>query len=183
MDLAKQEADIYIFHSRTQVDLTEVAGATGTGLLLGAVLPHRGKRPDEHRAPYTFKFDQDSRPNRIQGIIVSHPSQKRNQAAQLAAGGKDRRKTDVGGHYVGRRFKGPLDDFNHFAQDGKFNNGKYKALENRWQTAVDRGQKVEFDIKVHYPAGSQRPSKLDIWYQIDDGEKRILHFVNEAIQS
>jgi hypothetical protein len=41
--------------------------------------------------------------------MVLNPSQGRNKAAHLKAGGKDRRPTDVGGHYLGRRFNGPLD--------------------------------------------------------------------------
>jgi hypothetical protein len=44
-DLAKQELDINVFHSRTHLDLTEVAGAAGTGAVLGAVAPgHRKTR-------------------------------------------------------------------------------------------------------------------------------------------
>ena len=46
MDVAKQEADVHIFHSRTQLDLTEVGLATGTGAVLGvASAPGARKRP------------------------------------------------------------------------------------------------------------------------------------------
>ncbi len=38
-DLAKQEADVYIFHSRTHVDLSELGATTATGAVLAAVVP------------------------------------------------------------------------------------------------------------------------------------------------
>jgi hypothetical protein len=55
-DLAKQELDVNVFHSRTHVDLTEVAGAAGTGAILGAVAPgarksHRGGLRGEANTP------------------------------------------------------------------------------------------------------------------------------------
>jgi hypothetical protein len=47
--------------------------------------------------------------------------------------------TDEGGHYIGRRFNGPTDEFNHFAQDISFNRGEYKRLENKWHRALNEG--------------------------------------------
>jgi hypothetical protein len=104
--------------------------------------------------------------------------QGRDNAAQLRAGGKDRKPTDVGGHYVARRFNGPLDDYNHFAQDGDFNNGSYKALENRWQKALDAGKPVYVVIKPHYPGDSLRPDRLQVLFTID-GKPGSLDFENE----
>jgi len=87
---------------------------------------------------------------------------------QLAAVGKDRKPSDGGGHYVALRFKGPLDDCNHFAQDGDFNNGTYKSLENKWQKALDSGKSVDVLVKPAYPGESLRPSTLEIVYKIDN---------------
>jgi hypothetical protein len=69
---------------------------------------------------------------------------------------------------VARRFNGPLDDFNHFAQDENFNNGTYKALENKWQKALDSGKSVYVLVKPTYPGDSLRPSRLEIIYKIDN---------------
>ncbi len=42
-DLAKQELDVNVFHSRTHVDLTEVGGAAGSGAVIAAVVPVRAR--------------------------------------------------------------------------------------------------------------------------------------------
>jgi hypothetical protein len=116
---------------------------------------------------YTYTLDAEGRTTRIEGDLVSNSAQGRNRAAQLAAGGPDRLATDEGGHFVARRFDGPLEDFNHFAQNGNFNRGVYKALENEWQRALDRGSSVNVDITAHYPGDSLRPDSIDVTYTID----------------
>ncbi len=75
--------------------------------------------------------------------------------------------TDEGGHFVGRRFDGPLDDFNHFAQDMNFNRGAYKTLENSWQRALDNGSSVNISITPNYLGNSLRPHTIDLRYTID----------------
>lgn len=176
-DLGKQDLDVYVFHSRTQVDVTEVIGATGTGAVLGAVVPGHHKNHVVTRNGYRYTLDSRGRPTRIEGSLVLNPGQGRDKGVQLKAGGKDRRPTDVGGHYVARRFHGPLDDFNHFAQDANLNNRDYKALENRWQRALDAGKPVHVLIKPIYPGDSLRPSKLEVHFSID-GEVGLVKFLN-----
>ena len=175
-DLAKQEVDVYIFHSRTHVDVTELIGATGTGAVLGAVAPGH---PKTHvtRNGYRYTFDSRGRLTKVEGRLALNPGQGRDKAVQLLAGGKDRKPTDVGGHYVGRQFNGPLDDFNHFAQDKNFNNGRYKALENKWSKALASGKSVHVLIKPSYTEGSLRPGKLEVRYTID-GEEAVFKFRN-----
>lgn len=175
-DLAKQEVDVYVFHSRTHVDVTELFGAAGTGAVLGAVAPgHRGTVIN--RNGYRYALDGRGRVSEVKGTLVLNPGHGRDRTAQRMAGGKDRKSTDVGGHYVARIFNGPVDDFNHFAQDRDFNNGKYKALEHKWQKALAAGKQVEIVIKPTYSGDSLRPRKLDIRYTID-GLPRSVKFVN-----
>ena len=45
LDIAKQEVDIHVFHSRTRFDGGELATVAGTGGLLGAVIPGRRAAP------------------------------------------------------------------------------------------------------------------------------------------
>ena len=116
---------------------------------------------------YLYRFDDAGRATHIEGQLLSNAAQGRSAQAQLGAGGSYRLPTDEGGHFVGRRFDGPLDDFNHFAQDRNFNRGAYKALENGWQRALDKGQSVYVDIKPSYPGASLRPDILDVTYTID----------------
>ncbi len=121
----------------------------------------------ELRNGYTYTFDGMGRVTRIEGDLVSNAAQGRSAAAQRRAGGTDRLVTDEGGHFIGRRFNGPLDDFNHFAQDMNFNRSAYKSMENDWQRALDRGASVNVEITPHYTGSSLRPSSLGIFYTID----------------
>lgn len=120
------------------------------------------------RNGYKYEFDDKNRVIRINGDLVGNSVQGRSKISQLRAGGVDRLGTDEGGHFVGRRFDGPLDDFNHFAQDRNFNRGAYKTLENSWQRALDNGSSVYVDIKPNYLGDSLRPQSLRIDYTIDE---------------
>ena len=113
---------------------------------------------------YTYRLDAEGRVTRVEGKLRLNPSQGRNPAAQLAAGrGQGRLPTDQGGHFIGRRFDGPTEDFNHFAQDGNFNMGRYKALENVWQRELQAGRPVQVAIDVKYTDGeTHRPNRLDV---------------------
>jgi hypothetical protein len=116
---------------------------------------------------YKYTLDAEGRVTRIQGKLTSNPAQKRNTKAQLAAGGDARLATDEGGHFIGRRFDGPTEDLNHFAQNMNLNRGAYKSLENSWEKALKDGKEVLVDIIPTYPANSKRPSSLLIKYTID----------------
>jgi hypothetical protein len=133
----------------------------------------------EFRNGYAYTFDELGRPNRVDGELAFNPAQGRNPAAQLGAGGVDRLITDDGGHYVGRRFNGPLDDFNHFAQDANFNRGAYRVLENKWQDALANGSSVTVDIQPKYVGSSLRPDSLSVDYTIDGVPYR-QRFLNQS---
>ena len=126
---------------------------------------------------YTYSLDEKGRVISVKGKLVSDPTQKRSSKEQLDAGGKDRLSTDDGGHFVARRFKGPLERMNHFAQNKNFNRSAYKKLENRWQSALDSGKEVLVDIKPEYIGDSLRPHKLIVKYKID-GKPFLVDFMN-----
>ena len=86
----------------------------------------------------------------------------RSRTAQAQAGGADRLSSDEGGHYIARRFDGPTDAFNHFAQDGNFNKGAYAKLENGWAKMTSAGEKVHVSIIPSYGGSSKRPSSLEV---------------------
>lgn len=121
----------------------------------------------ESRGPYSYEFDDKGRTALVKGRLTRNAMQGRNTAAQRAAGGADRLSTDEGGHFIGRRFDGPLDAFNHFAQDMNLNRGKYKALENLWDKTIKEGKTVDVEIRPSYAGQSFRPYSLDIEYEID----------------
>ncbi len=130
------------------------------------LLPEKGFRTVIKNG-YTFVIDKFGRTTHVEGPLSKAPAQGRNRQAQLNAGGSDRQPNDDGGHFIGRRFNGPTDDFNHFAQDANFNRGSYRELENRWQAALDRGDKVEVEILPTYSGGSLRPSEIEVRYKIN----------------
>lgn len=103
------------------------------------------------------------------GTLALNSDQARSKTAQAGAGGSDRLPTDDGGHYVARRFNGPTDAFNHFAQDASFNRGNYKALENQWAKDIRAGDRVYVKIVPEYGGGSKRPSAIIVSYSVNGG--------------
>lgn len=91
---------------------------------------------------YAFDLDALSRTRKVTGTLASNPNQGRSRSSQRTAGGRDRLPGDEGGHYIARRFDGPTQAFNHFAQNGNFNKSAYLGLENRWAAAQKLGKKV-----------------------------------------
>lgn len=126
------------------------------------------------RNGYRYEIDDRNRTRRISGEITLNSDQGRSRTAQLAAGGSDRRKSDHGGHYIARRFNGPKEAFNHFAQDSSFNRTDYAKLENEWERAKREKKQVRIKIVPKFEGNSQRPSGLNVVFWIDGikgGEK------------
>ncbi|MDY4298815.1 DNA/RNA non-specific endonuclease [Pseudomonas salmasensis] len=126
------------------------------------------QRPTTHtKNGYTYQLDSHGRVTKVEGTLTLNKSQTRNQNAQKNAGGKDRLPDDQGGHFVGRRFDGPTDEMNHFAQNGNFNNSAYKKLENYWEKALKDNKDVRIKINPRYNGDSLRPDKVTIKQWID----------------
>jgi LysM repeat protein len=115
---------------------------------------------------YVYEIDGLERTHRISGQLVNSPSQGRSRLAQSTAGRPDRLASDHGGHFIARRFNGPTDQFNHFAQDAAFNRGAYAALEQKWAAALRAGEKVWIDIRASYEGISRRPALIVVTYKV-----------------
>lgn len=126
---------------------------------------------------YQYELDLLLRTKRVTGILVDNPGQGRSRLAQSMAGGKDRLPTDHGGHFIARRFNGPREIFNHFAQDASFNIADYAALEGYWAAQIKAGRRVKVDIRASYEELSLRPSMITVRYWID-GDYKIKEFSN-----
>lgn len=127
---------------------------------------------------YLYFIDMDGRTRRAAGILTENAAHRRSRSAQARAGVPDRRPSDDGGHYIARRFNGPTEAFNHFAQDANFNRGAYRALEDRWGRAVRAGQRVEVMIEPVYEGFSRRPSAVVVSYWMGRVRKNVT-FPNE----
>lgn len=133
------------------------------------------------RNGYTYLIDARGRTRHVSGPVTVNRGQVRSRSAQSAAGGRDRRAGDHGGHYIARRFNGPTEAFNHFAQDANFNRGGYRALENQWARAVREGKRVDVKIEPVFEGNSQRPSSINVWSWID-GKLASHQFPNEPAE-
>lgn len=131
------------------------------------------------RNGYLYEIDDQNRTRRVSGLITLNTGQGRSKTTQLAAGGSDRRTTDQGGHYIARRFNGPTEAFNHFAQNGSFNRSDYAKLENQWERAKRRKKQVRVKIVPVFEGSSQRPSALNVWFWID-GHRESQKLPNES---
>ncbi len=128
---------------------------------------------------YNYELDLANRFKRVTGVLTRNKDQSRSRKAQEIAGGPDRLPKDHGGHVIARRFNGPKEWFNHFAQDGSFNQRAYARLENSWDRAMKAGQVVRVDIRASYEGLSRRPSVIMVYYWID-GERHFQRFPNAS---
>ena len=126
---------------------------------------------------YKYTTDKLGRTVSAEGDLKLKPETKRNQKLQSEAGGKDRLKTDDGGHPIGRQFggEGKLD---LVAQDSILNRGPYNRLESKWADALRNGDKVSVKVDMRYPGNSMRPDSFRVKYSIN-GEKFKANFSNK----
>lgn len=131
------------------------------------------------RNGYTYQLDATDRTRQVTGTLTLNASQSRSRRAQAGAGGSDRLPTDDGGHYIARRFNGPTDAFNHFAQDASFNRGAYRTLEGQWVGDMRQGKSVYVKISPSYSGSSRRPSTINVVYYVD-GQRGFRPFANNS---
>jgi len=74
---------------------------------------------------------------------------------------------DQGGHVFGHRFVTDQGLKNLFPQNGNFNMGAYKTLENEWAAWIDQGMDVRIAIDLG-PRGADRPDRVRISYEVID---------------
>lgn len=125
---------------------------------------------------YKYTIDKKGRTISAEGELRIDPAE-RNRNAQRKAGGKDRLKSDDGGHLIGNQFGG-VGEKNLVAQDGILNKGAYNRLETKWANAVKKGDKVYVNIKPKYHGNSTRPDRFKVDYSIN-GERFKANFSNK----
>lgn len=147
------------------------AGATLASAGSAAALPAGWKIVNANG--YDFKLNDFGRPEDMWGTVTRNNAQGRSRRHQAEAGGKDRLPTDEGGHFWARRFNGPKEAFNHFAQDMKFNRGAWRRMENEWDAADRAGKTVWVRITPRYHGRSMRPYEVKVEYRINGVPKRV----------
>lgn len=130
------------------------------------------------RNGYEFRIDSTGRMREVTGDdLQMRQSEPRSRTLQRQAGGSDRLATDDGGHYIGPRFNGPREAFNHFAQDANFNRGRYRVLEDQLAKLKRLGKTVPIRISPHFQGKSHRPYEIDVIFWVD-GHRRSVKFLN-----
>jgi hypothetical protein len=118
----------------------------------------------------TWTVDEQGRPVHAEGTLRTvfskiERSDAETQAQRTAA---DRGvEGDQGGHVFGHRFVTDQGLKNLFPQNGNFNMGAYKTLENEWAAWVDKGMDVRIDIDLT-PREVDRPDRVRISYDVID---------------
>lgn len=88
------------------------------------------------------------------------PENPRDVAAQLAAGGEDRRLGDQGGHIVARDLNGDGGAGNLVAMDSRINQSDYKRMEGDVKSALNSNQDVTTKTEMTYSGDSKRPDTI-----------------------
>lgn len=118
----------------------------------------------------TWTVDEQGRPIHAEGTLRTvfselERSDAETQAQRTAADrGVD---GDQGGHLLGHRFVTDQGLKNLFPQNGNFNMGAYKTLENEWAAWVDKGMDVRVSIDLT-PRDADRPDRVRISYEVLD---------------
>lgn len=88
------------------------------------------------------------------------PENSRDNAAQVAAGGENRKSGDQGGHIVGRDIGGDAGLGNLVAMDSRINQSDYKLMEKAMKDALEEGKIVNVKTVLEYSGDSKRPDKI-----------------------
>lgn len=108
---------------------------------------------------------------------VRTPENSRDNKAQQAVGGEDRKPNDQGSHIVARDLNGDGGIGNLLAMDSKINQSDYKRMENDIKTLLDEGKDITMHTEVTYDGDSERPDRVII-ATTGDGEKSVYRFDN-----
>lgn len=118
----------------------------------------------------TWTVDDQGRPLHAEGTLRTVFSEIDRSDAETAAQhtAADRGvEGDQGGHLLGHRFVTDQGLKNLFPQNGNFNMGAYKTLENEWAAWIDKGMDVRVSIDLA-PREADRPDRVRISYEVLD---------------
>lgn len=170
MDAAASEVELL----ETKIDLTEeadLAKVQEEHLRFGELESDQ----DYEINGYHYETDEVGRVEYVSGKLELGEAVRDLQ--EQGRVGREGVEGDEGGHFIGARFAGSPEGINLFPQDMNLNRGQWKAMENEWDRAVQRGAEVETIIHSVYEGDDKRPMGLDVLYTID-GVTHQRSFVN-----
>ncbi|MCB0077369.1 MAG: WXG100 family type VII secretion target [Anaerolineales bacterium] len=121
------------------------------------------------RNSYDYMSDGQGRITSVTGELrdVSHP---RHEHYQRKVGNSAGLATDDGGHLIGSQFGGVSEGVNLVPMSRMLNQagGGWYRMEQEWAAALKRGESVRVDIRPVYEGVSNRPTRFEVDYWIDD---------------
>lgn len=102
----------------------------------------------------------------------------RNQYQQRKVGNSGE-EGDHGGHLIASIFDGPGEKLNMVPMNSTLNQGAWKAMENMWSKALNRGESVDVKITPNYKNSELRPYSFDVKYKIGDNIPKTTYYKNE----
>nr|WP_318660959.1 DNA/RNA non-specific endonuclease [uncultured Treponema sp.] len=127
---------------------------------------------------YNYHTDKFGRVDNVKGKLEfqtkGRNTYQQGKSVELKEGIKG---VDDGGHIIAQIFNGPGEQINYVPQTQTLNRGDWKAMENEWKKALEKGKKIEVDIKINYNS-TRRPTDFEVIYYIDGIRNKKL-FLNE----
>lgn len=128
-----------------------------------------------------FKYETDDlgRVKKITGLLHDGPNRRDSDEQRRAKFEKDGNvndnTVDDGGHMIGARFNGPVEQLNYFPQNTVSNRyGDWKSMEDEWQAVLQRrtttingttvSPPIQVEINPTFIGSSGRPINFDVIY-------------------
>lgn len=127
------------------------------------------------RNGYHYETDQKGRIKEVSGTLHLGES-KRYGNHQLKAGHQNRRENDEGGHIIASQFDGSGKIDNLVAMNKDINHKEYRTLEKIWTKEIEKGHKVDVQIKMIYKKENERPDRFRISYRIEDQDGHVRYY-------
>lgn len=121
--------------------------------------------------------NENGRIIRCESIPKLTPENSRDNNAQTAAGGENRKSGDHGGHIVGRDMGGDGGLGNLIPLDSRINQSDYKLMEKEIKNALGEGKAVNVKTELEYSGDSERPEKITTTVTVD-GKNTVYTFDN-----
>ncbi|WP_229445345.1 DNA/RNA non-specific endonuclease [Massilia sp. Leaf139] len=119
----------------------------------------------------TFFFDANGQVKSVKGSLIEDFGGGKRSSAEVseqsvaALSGKS---GDQGGHLTAYRFLPEQGAINLFPQNGNFNMGAFKTIENDYARAVNNGYRVEFQHDLLDFDANMRPQSIEVKYEVFD---------------
>lgn len=174
-DFSKEALDK--FDQLMEEDTIEIEKADDNGKIYkinGTLLPNAEYTEHGH----IYQTDELGRIRTCEGNPKYTVDGSRNIREQKESGGEERQEYDDGGHIIAKILNGSEGSENLVPMRRTINRGDYKKMENEIARAVVEGSKVKMFVDITYEGDSDRPSKINARYSVEEGREKQVTFDN-----